>query len=154
MEPTDNSAYLSEAISFINEQTLGVISTVSPDNIPQSACVNYLFDGGWKIYVLSFKDSRKVQNIRSNNHVSFAVGVAQIPHTVQIQADASILEEGSEEYGSSLQKLKDSKKLDRDPIYNVFGGSNYAVLVLSITWLRWLYFDESSGQEKYAVFTP
>lgn len=153
MDPQNNTNLLSDASNFLNEQTLGFISTVSHDQIPESACVNYMMDGTWKIFIITNKDSRKVQNIRENNKVSFAVGVAQIPHTAQIQADAKILEDGSEEYNIALQKFKDSKRLDRDPMYSVF-DNNYIILELNITWLRWLYFDKSSGKGLYAEFTP
>jgi hypothetical protein len=144
---------LSDAFNFLEQQQLGVISTITQDNTPESACVNYLPDRDWKIFVLTSSDSRKVQNIKNNNHTSFVVGVANTPNTTQIQADAQILEDGSEEFNLVLQKFKDSGRLNRDPIYTVF-GSSYVILKLNITWLRWLYFEKDSGKEVYTVFTP
>ena len=143
---------LSDAFNFLEQQQLGVISTISKDNTPESACVNYLPDRDWGIFVLTSSESRKVQNIKNNNHVSFVVGVAGIPNTVQIQAEAEILD-GNDDFNSALQKFKDSGRLNRDPIYAIFGG-NYVILRLKITWLRWLYFEKDSGKEVYTVFTP
>ena len=153
MQPLDKNQLLADVFSFLNQQTIGVISTVANDNTPESASLNYLVDVDWNIYIITNRDSRKAQNISQNNHVAFVVGAADIPHTVQIQADAQIFEQDNPEYQVALQKLKDSKRLNRDPIYSIFGG-NYVILKLQITWLRWLYFDKSSGKEVYTVLMP
>lgn len=153
MQPQDKNQLLSDAFSFLQQQTMGVIATVAQDNTPESACVNYMIDTDWKIYILTYKDSRKVQNIKQNNHVSFVVGVPQIPHTVQIQADAEIIDDENGEYESAFTKLKGSKKLDRDPIYDMF-SHNYVILKLQITWMRWLYFEPGTGKDVYTVLIP
>lgn len=153
MQPQDRDKLLSDAFSFLSQQTMGVISTISQDNTPESASVNYMVDSGWEIYVITNKDSRKVQNIKQNNHVSFVVGAPQIPHTAQIQADAQILEPENSEYDTLLTKLKESKVLDRNPIYSMFSG-NYVILKLKITWLRWLFFEDTTGKEVYTVLIP
>jgi len=153
MQPPDKNQLLTDAFSYLSQQTMGVISTVAQDNVPESASVNYFLDKDWKIYIITNKDSRKVQNIRQNNRVSFVVGVPQIPHTAQIQADAQVIESDNSEYDIAYQKLKDSKVLDRNPIYSAF-GSNYVILRLNITWLRWLFFEEGTGKEVYTVLIP
>lgn len=153
MEPQDKNTLLSEVYTFLTQQTMGVISTVAQDNTPESASVNYMIDTDWKIYILTRKDSRKVQNITQNNHVAFVVGMPQIPHTAQIQADAQIVDVDNGEYETTFAKLKESKILERDPIFDVFGG-NYVILKLQITWLRWLFFEKGSGKEVYTVLIP
>ena len=132
---------------------MGIIATVAPDNTPESASVNYMIDNDWKIYIITYANSRKVQNIKQNNHVAFVVGVAQVPHTAQMQADAQIIDPSNAEYEVAITKLKNSKRLDRDPIYDMF-GSNYVILKLNITWLRWLYFEPGTGKDIYTVLIP
>lgn len=151
--PQDKTKLLSDAYAFLQEQTMGAISTVAPDNTPQSAAVNYMIDSDWTIYILTYNNSRKVQNIKQNNHVAFVVGAPKIPHTVQIQADAQIIDPENQEYEGAITKLKESKRLDRDPIYDVF-SHNYVILKLHITWLRWLYFEEGTGKDLFIVLIP
>ena len=80
----------------------------------------------------------------------FVVGVAAIPHTAQIQADAEIIENTNPNYELISQKLKNAKVLNNDPMYDIY-GNNYVILKLKITWLRWLYFDMSTGKDVYCV---
>lgn len=144
---------LNDAFAFLNAQPMGAIATVAPDNTPEVATVNYFIDTDWTIYLITNKDSRKVQNLRQNPHVAFVVGVADIPNTAQLQADATIIEDSSPDYNASFQKIKDSGKLNRDPMYDMY-NNNYVVLKLKITWLRWLYFDKSTGKPVYTVLIP
>jgi len=153
VQPQDKNKLLSDALSFLQQQTMGVIATVAQDNTPESASVNYMIDSDWKIFILTNKDSRKVQNIKQNNHVAFVVGLPQVPNTAQIQADAEIIEPEHEEYEASFTKLKESNHLNRDPMYDIF-GHDYVILKLQITWLRWLYFESGTGKGVYTVLIP
>ncbi|HVZ12040.1 MAG TPA: pyridoxamine 5'-phosphate oxidase family protein [Patescibacteria group bacterium] len=153
MQPQDKQKLLNDAYKFLQEQTLGVISTVSSDGTPESACVNFMLDTNWNVLILTNQDSRKVQNIRHNPKSSFVVAVANIPNTAQIQADTEITENGTDEFDKIFQQLKSSSRLNRDPIYSVF-SSNYVILKLKIYWFRWLYFDSSTGKGVYTVLIP
>lgn len=153
METPSKEELLKEAMAFLVSQTMGTIATVGKDNLPEAACINYFITDDWTIYLLTHADSRKVANIRQNSHIAFAVGVATVPHTAQIQADAIILEYENPEFKTVFQMLKDSKKLDRDPLYDMF-SNNYVILKLKITWLRWLFFDRDNGREVYTVLIP
>lgn len=149
----DKEALKQTAFAFITEQIIGVISTVGQDNTPESASVNYLLDTDWTLYILTDKDSRKVQNLRQNPHAAFVVGTAPVPKTAQMQATAEIIDDDNPNFETAKQKLVDSKRLDRDPIYNIF-GNNYVILKLKIDWLRWLYFDQASGDPVYTILIP
>ena len=132
---------------------MGVIATVGKDGIPEAASVNYLLDENQIVCVLTDKDSRKVQNLRDNPHIAFVVGTTPVPHTVQIQGTAEIIESSNDLYEGMLQKIVDSKRLESDPMYNMF-GHNYDILKITITWMRWLYFDKSNGNPVYTEVIP
>lgn len=153
MEAQEKNQLLSQAYSFLQQQSMGAISTVAQDNTPESASVNYMIDENWNILILTNKDSRKVQNIQKNKNVAFVVGVAQIPQTAQIQATAEIIDNENLQYETTFNKFKSSGKLDRDPIYNIF-SNNFVILKLQITWLRWLFFESGTGKEVYNVLIP
>jgi general stress protein 26 len=149
----DKEALKNEAMAFLHEQPMGVIATVGKDNIPEAASVNYLLEEGQILCVLTDKDSRKVQNLRENPNIAFVVGTTPVPHTVQIQGKAEIIESSNGAYEGMLQKMVESKRLESDPMYNMF-GNNYDILKISITWMRWLYFDKSNGNPVYVEIIP
>lgn len=142
-----------DAQAFLNDQSVGVISTVDKDNIPESATVNYLLDSDWMLYIITDKNSRKIQNLRQNSHIAFVVGTSSIPNTAQIQGIAEIIESTNELYNEIAQKLSESKRLEKDPIYDIF-GNNYVYLKITIEWLRWLYFDKTNGNPVYTILIP
>lgn len=152
MEP-GKEQLLKDAFAFLNGQSMGAIATVGPDNTPEAATVNFFVDTDWTVYIITSKDSRKVQNLRQNAHVAFVVGVEDIPNTAQMQADVTIVDDSSPDYNTSFQKIKESGKLNRDPMYDMY-NNNYVVLKLKVTWLRWLYFDKSTGKAVYTVLIP
>lgn len=74
------------------KQKLGVVSTISAVNTPQSALIYYAFDQDLNIYFITRTQSRKFENIKKNPHVAFVVGTENPPQTLQIEGTASILE--------------------------------------------------------------
>src|SRR5689334_21461025 len=132
---------------------MGVISTIAPDNFPESASVNFLLDTDWTLYIITKKDSRKVQNLHQSPRIAFVVGTSLLPNTVQIQGTAEIIEDANPDFGTLRQKMVDSKRLERDPIYDIY-GNDYVILKIKIDWLRWLYFDNSTGKPVYTVLIP
>jgi general stress protein 26 len=115
--------------------------------------VRAFLDDDWTLYVLTDQNSRKIQNLRKNQHIAFVSGTIPQPHTVQIQGTAELIEANNSAYGAFQQKMVESKRLENDPMYNMF-GNNYLILKIKIEWLRWLYFDEASGDPKYVELVP
>ncbi len=63
---------LHPAIELLNRHRQMAISTVRPDNWPQTTIVGYANDG-WTLYFMVFRDSQKLSNIALNDRVSVAV---------------------------------------------------------------------------------
>jgi PPOX class probable F420-dependent enzyme len=55
----------------LSKETIGWLTTVSPDGRPQSAPVWFLFDGEDEIVVFSLAGTPRERNLASNAHVSF-----------------------------------------------------------------------------------
>jgi general stress protein 26 len=75
---------------FMRQHKFGVLSTISPDNIPESAYVGIAFTKDLKIIFDTVSDSRKYRNLLLNPNLSFVIdwdhertvqyeGIARIP---------------------------------------------------------------------------
>lgn len=140
------------AMTFLKEQHLGVIATVSADNTPEAANVMYLLDS-MTLYILSHSTSRKVANIHTNPHVAFVVGTTLVAHTAQIQGTAEIIESANPEYKVTTEKFQKNNILNKNPLLGAY-KSDYVVIKISISWLRWLVFDQLTNKEVYTVLIP
>ena len=61
-------------LDFIKKHTIGVVSTVTPNNMPQAAVVEFGETNDLEIIFDTLSDSRKYKNIQTNNNVAFAIG--------------------------------------------------------------------------------
>lgn len=141
------------AFAFLQQQTTTVISTVSPEITPEAASVSYVMDADWNIYIITHRDSRKVANIQVNPHVALVVGTSLVAHTAQIEGEAQIITELQPEFTMVTKLFESNSALNRDPILHSF-RDNYVVLKITITWLRWLYFDQMTNKEVYTQLIP
>ena len=87
-------------LGFIEEETLMVISSLSPDGKPQSAVVEFGETEDLEIIFDSFEESRKYRNIKQNSAVSLVIGWDK-NITVQYDGEAKELE------GAELEKYKE-----------------------------------------------
>jgi general stress protein 26 len=76
-----------------DEDMLGVVSTISSDNKPESAFVYYSFDEDLNIYFMTRANSRKGQNILENKNVAYAIVSRNPPQTLQLDGEASFVDE-------------------------------------------------------------
>ena len=60
-------------LDFIKKQKLAVFSTVSPQNIPQSAVLGFGQTNDLEIIIDMFKTSRKYKNLQANPNVSLVI---------------------------------------------------------------------------------
>ena len=74
----------------IQKDKIGVISTVSPENKPESAFVYYTFDLELNIYFACKDSSRKYKNILENKDVAFTIAAGDPPQTLQLEGRASV----------------------------------------------------------------
>jgi len=72
---------------FISQQKYAIMSSVSADNKPQSACVGFATTPELSLIFDTLVDSRKYRNLLNNPHISFVIGWED-GQTVQYQGIA------------------------------------------------------------------
>jgi len=147
--------YNENAIKFLKDNHLGVVTTVSKDGEPQGALIDFMAvmeDETLVIYFVSRMHSRKAENLKYNSRVGFVVGVNKETKTVQMQGNAKRLQM-IEEIDHFFSKLE-----DRPDLKAVYTGESeepwtkfpvdYIAVRVEIDWLSWLYLN-SDGKPVY-----
>ncbi len=75
---------------FIKQNKFAVLSTISKDNTPQSACVGIAVTSDLKIIFDTTTDSRKYKNLLISSNVSFVIGWAN-GQTIQYEGKSTLL---------------------------------------------------------------
>lgn len=115
---------------FIKKHQIAVISTVSPENKPEAAVIEFGETNDLELIFDAFENSRKVQNIKQNNNVAFVIGWDE-DITVQYEGKAFELD------GNELDKYKKiyiSKNPKVKKWENIPGIKFFKVVP---TWLRY-----------------
>lgn len=76
---------------FLNSHSIGVVSTVDPNNEPHSAVVYYAVDQDFNITFTTKQNTKKTSNLNHKNHAMFIVYDAKTQTTVQITSTAEDL---------------------------------------------------------------
>ena len=131
---------------FIRQYKFGVISTISPDNCPQSAYVGLAVTTDLKIIFDTFSDSRKYKNILLNPNVSLVIGWDN-ERTVQYEGTAKIPETSELErllltYYSVFPKGKTRRE----------NWENIAFLCVEPKWIRFSDFNEATRMIREVKF--
>lgn len=88
--------FTKKEIAFIQAQKVCRVSTISPKGWPQTTPVLHVFDGK-AIYFATDFDTKKYENLKANNRISFVVDTYdRQPHGITVQGTAEILERGDE----------------------------------------------------------
>lgn len=138
-------------VAHLKEFHLGVISTVSPENEPQGATVDFLTaieDGKLILYFLTRRHSRKFENLMHNPRIGFVIGFGPEANTVQLQGKSHRLTENEEidrffEYVEERPELKELYYGNNqvEP-WSEIKGVGYEAVRVEIDWARWMYRDE------------
>ena len=103
-DPPADIRYATQVARAIRRRSFGVLSTVSPAGRPHAAGVVYdVVDDprGLRLYVNTFRDSRKARNVEANGHVAFVIPVRRVPvgppFSIQFQGRASVVDMHAEE---------------------------------------------------------
>ena len=125
-----------DLFEFLDRHKLGVLGTISPEGVPQSALVGIAFTPEFEIIFDTVKSSRKYGNLMTTPACSFAIGWAG-ETTVQYQGDAR------EPSGAELAKYQDLyfKKWTDGPARLSWPGITY--FVVRPTWIRYSDFDQN-----------
>ena len=96
---------------FIHSQNLMVLSTVTPDGLPESALVEFVARENYELIFDTFIHFRKYKNLKNNPKVSAVIGCGDVV-TVQYEGTAFVLrgDELQEYQKIYLKKIPDAEK--------------------------------------------
>lgn len=80
-------------LSFLQDRSVGVLATLSPQGTPRARTVYYSTDDSFAIYFCTLTGTRKVEDIVSNANGAFVVSDEDAPRTIQIEGTISNLTE-------------------------------------------------------------
>ena len=126
--------------NFIRQHKFGVLSTVSPDNVPESAYVGIAVTPDLKIIFDTVSDSRKYKNLLLNPNISFVIGWDN-EQTVQYEGIAKIpdttdLNKLLQTYFAIFPDGKDRKE----------NWKNIAYFCVEPKWIRYSDFNQATQQ--------
>lgn len=112
-----------QILEFLKTQDLGVISTISPEGLPDASVVGISEKDNFSLIFGTFKNSSKYRNIKKNNHVAFAIGWDE--KTLQYLGRAKELmgEERERAKQLHIKKLPSSEKFANLPEQAYFNVS-------------------------------
>jgi len=126
--------------NFIRQYKYGILSTVSPDNSPESACVGFVATPDLRIVFDTVSDSRKYKNLMSNPKIAFVFGCDN-EQTIQYEGVAKV--PGVEEADKLLQIYF---KVFPDGIIRKENWKNIAYFCVEPKWIRYSNFNEANTQ--------
>ncbi|HTS51607.1 MAG TPA: pyridoxamine 5'-phosphate oxidase family protein [Bryobacteraceae bacterium] len=131
-----SSVTKSDLFEFLDRHKLGVLGSVSPEGVPQSALVGIAVTPALDIIFDTVKSSRKYRNLVTKPACSFVVGWAG-ETTVQFQGDACQPSGGEL---AAYQEVYFKKWLD-GPARLSWPGITY--FVVRPTWIRYSDYDQN-----------
>ena len=132
--------------NFIRQYKFGVLSTISPDNIPQSAYVGFAVTTDLKIIFDTVSDSRKYKNIILNPNISLVIGWDK-EQTVQYEGFAKIPE------SNELEKLLLTYfEVFPDGKYRRLNLINIAYFCIEPRWIRYSDFSKTTPNIEEMIF--
>src|SRR3989338_5393496 len=125
----------------LQKSRLGVVSTISEENKPESAFVYYTFDEKLNIYFVTRDNSRKYKNILKNKNVAFAMSTENPPQTLQLEGAASVHndEEDQKHLFQELIGLASIKHFSAPINQQPAGGLQF--IKISPLWMRFGNFE-------------
>lgn len=123
---------------FLQMISVGVLSTVTPDNDPHGVVVYFGIDQKLTASILTQKDTRKYDNILHNNHVMLTVFEAKSQTTVQITGTAHEVTDTQHVNTIAQANLEASMKTSEagvPPILKLLAGDyvSFSIKPVSIT---------------------
>jgi general stress protein 26 len=141
-----------EALSFLVDQEVGVLATVSRAGEAHARLVYYTCDDSFNVYFMTLKNTRKVSDMASNPHAAFVISETERPRTLQMEGmitdltDTATIDPTLSDF---IQRLMDHTKYGI-PITRL-DESEIKFYRLAPEWVRWG--DFTFGQGTDAVLT-
>lgn len=126
--------------NFIRKYKYGILSTISPYNFPESACVGFVVTPDLRIVFDTVSDSRKYKNLMSNPNIAFVFGCAD-EQTIQYEGVAKV--PGIVELDKLLQIYF---KVFPDGINRKENWKNIAYFCVEPRWIRYSNFNKTRDQ--------
>jgi nitroimidazol reductase NimA-like FMN-containing flavoprotein (pyridoxamine 5'-phosphate oxidase superfamily) len=139
--------------SFLREHDLAVIATSSKDGRPEAATVGYLVDPDLNFLFLTRRESRKVGNLNENPKVALVIGTSKGVNTVQVEGEAKIFYDSDKGFAENVTKITNIEPVYYGPLLKM-GGTEFAIIKVIPTWLRWLDVNELTGKEEFFQLIP
>ncbi|MFI5263178.1 MAG: pyridoxamine 5'-phosphate oxidase family protein [Candidatus Kapaibacterium sp.] len=125
---------------FLSSHKLAVISSLSPDNFPQSALIGFAVASDLRIIFDTVTDSRKYHNLTANPSTSLVIGWKD-EQTIQLEGKAYIPE------GDELEELKKVYyRAYPDGWDRAATWPNLTYFCVKPTWLRYSNFNTDPPQ--------
>lgn len=93
----------SDILKFMQSQSLGVQTSVSPSSVPQAAVVGIVVTDTFEIVFDTIESTRKVRNLRENPRISFVIGGLTEGDERSVQVEGTV----DEPQGEELEHLRE-----------------------------------------------
>ncbi len=135
-----------DAIDFLNQENIGVLATISPDGHPRARFMYYAADDQFNVYLLTYKNTRKVADLEGHYLAAFTVANELVPKSIQIEGTvADVTDEPTSD--GIIKKLFERMHSNQEfgaPLTH-FDSSGLRFYKLSPTWVR--FGDFTEGQK-------
>lgn len=138
-----------EAIEILNNNTYGILSTISENGYPYGVPLSYIYFNN-AIYFHSAVNGHKLDNILNNNKVSFCV----VGHTCTLPAKFSTEYESTIVFGRALEVFDDEKNLALLEVINKYSpdyikqGKEYIQKASNATKVIKIEIDHIAGKAR------
>lgn len=143
-----------KAWGFLKNNNLATIATISAEsNSPQASLVYYVTDDNFHICIVTSTESRKIKNIFKNNKVALVIGQEVKPLVLQIEGEASIVDDQDKKrlvVNSYLDiaNMSNPESANFPPVMKIPSESGFIVVEITITHFK---FSDFSGTEGLIV---
>ena len=145
-----------DALSFLVAHETGVLATLSDEGTPRARLVYYTCDDSFNVYFITLANTRKVADLKKNQHVAFVVAEPDVPRTIQMEGTTTDLTDTAE-LDPMLSEFV--HRLMSHGRYGIplarFDASELRFFRLIPTWVRWGDFTIGEGtMEVLTEITP
>lgn len=141
-----------KAWQFLQKNHLATLATITENNLPQAAIVYYITDEDFNIYIVTTGDSRKLQNIKANNHIALVINHEDTPQVLQIEGQAQILEDEAQKgyvayrYLDEIASPKNPSHMHWPPIMKLHTTHNFVFIQIKVNHYKFSDFNSPDAE--------
>ena len=138
-----------KAFTFLCDNRLGVVSTVSyKTHEPEAALVYYVVDQK-SIYFITPRQSRKLANLNQDNNIAFTVFTEIDPVELQIKGKVESIDDPDKKSYITKIYLENANKnpdtINWPPILKVPNDEGFIFVKVTVNWFKFSDFSEREG---------